>query len=165
MMIKSINSIQELEQFAAELVKEFFSSTIILASGDLGTGKTALAKQIAKHLGLNPNNIKSPTYALHLYYQLSTKNTNSLLSEPKFSPTSFHHLDLYRLKEIDLSTANLLTELCEEKNTIIYIEWPEKVAEFIKEKSNLQIIEINLKIEETNTRTITINKSRTASTN
>jgi tRNA threonylcarbamoyladenosine biosynthesis protein TsaE len=98
----------------AKLAKACDDKTcVIFLQGDLGAGKTTLARGFLKALGYN-GNVKSPTYTLVETYQL--KKINIL------------HLDLYRIlhpKEI----LNLgLFDLCSSEKTIYLIEWPEKAV-------------------------------------
>lgn len=50
--------------------------------GEVGAGKTALVRGVAAGLGLDPTQVRSPTFALHHLY--------------RGAPT-LHHLDCYRL--------------------------------------------------------------------
>ncbi len=79
---------------------------IILLCGELGAGKTLLAKGIAAALGIDPNEVVSPSFTLMNRYQ-----GNFLL----------FHIDLYRLGEkID----NGLPEIDDHIDEgIIVVEW------------------------------------------
>ncbi|MDR0607422.1 MAG: tRNA (adenosine(37)-N6)-threonylcarbamoyltransferase complex ATPase subunit type 1 TsaE [Candidatus Peribacteria bacterium] len=76
-----ISSPEAMHQFGKALAHQHHS---ILLSGDLGAGKTTLAKGFAAGLGINPVQVQSPTYTyLNVYDQ-------KLL-----------HLDMYRLERFD----------------------------------------------------------------
>ena len=47
-----------------ELAGELAPDGVLLLSGDLGTGKTVLARGIAAALGIEPREVQSPTYTL-----------------------------------------------------------------------------------------------------
>ena len=83
---------------------------IVYLEGDLGAGKTALARAILRGRGY-PGKVKSPTYTLIEPYQ--------------FGGQSVVHLDLYRLgdpEELEwLGLRDLLTE-----TVLILVEWPER---------------------------------------
>ena len=93
------------EKLAAELP----ARGVALLIGDLGAGKTTLAKGIAKGRGAaDPEQVSSPTFTLIHEY----------------SPKLFH-IDLYRLdEEREVETLGLDEIL--EKDALILIEWGEK---------------------------------------
>lgn len=81
--------------------------------GDLGAGKTVFAKGIARHYGVDPHQVVSPTFALVSRYGEGTRPV--------------YHLDLYRIE-----SAGELTELgiedMEEEAAVVIVEWPERLA-------------------------------------
>ncbi len=102
---------EELMFTASTLAKSLYGTqTNVLLTGELGAGKTTFVKGLAKGLGLNADDIVSPTFTLEQRYPLSEDGT--LL-----------HLDLYRLSEKD--AAPLLAS-GDELPGIRCIEWPEK---------------------------------------
>ena len=113
---------------------------IILLSGDLGSGKTALVKGIAFFLGIKET-ITSPTFDILKSYQI---NKNKML---------FYHIDAYRLKNIN----NIgLEEIINSDNCIVAIEWPEIVKKIIYKP----FLEVMIKYEkERNKRKIIFNIS------
>ena len=81
MQTLTIPSPQEMHQLGKELAK---NHKIILLQGDLGAGKTTFAKGFAEGLGINPEQVQSPTYTyLNIYDE-------KLL-----------HLDMYRLESFE----------------------------------------------------------------
>ena len=100
---------------------------IILLSGSLGAGKTVLAKGIAQGLGINKNDVVSPTFVLLRIY--SGKHL-------------LQHFDFYRIKTPqDLFSLGLPEYLYSDAVTII--EWPERLKfllpkEFLKIKLSIQ---------------------------
>ncbi len=81
-------------------------------SGDLGAGKTTLARGVIRALGF-PGKVKSPSYALVEPY------TNSRLS--------LYHFDFFRFKDPSEWADAGLSE-CFDGLAIALIEWPEKAA-------------------------------------
>jgi tRNA threonylcarbamoyladenosine biosynthesis protein TsaE len=91
------------------LAGELPSKAVVLLIGNLGAGKTTIAKGIVKGLGAaRPEEVSSPTFTLIHEY----------------SP-SVYHIDLYRLD----SAAQLETLGLEEifdREAVVLIEWGEK---------------------------------------
>ena len=90
------------------------SPAIILLRGELGVGKTTLAKGIIAAFGsAKADEVTSPTF--------------SLVHEYKGNPTVYH-LDLYRLNTIpELETLGLADLLDDE--SVVLIEWGEKFTQ------------------------------------
>ncbi len=90
---------------------------IIFLSGDLGTGKTTLVKEIVQALGLR-DPIKSPTFTIVEPYELSSSN--------------LYHIDLYRINDPSELESIGLKEYLIEPRAIIFIEWPENSFGYLK---------------------------------
>lgn len=124
-----INSLQELEIFARFLANSISKHEVIFCRGDLGSGKTSLAKSFFKEMGVKEN-ITSPTFNLHLQY------------ESKLGLCS--HYDLYRLKNLDDA---IEIGIFDDEN-ICFIEWPEIIQEEFKDPDfliTITILENNLR--------------------
>jgi len=90
----------------------------VYLSGDLGSGKTTLARALLQALGVQ-GRIKSPTYALVEPYQIASK--------------SAYHIDLYRLNGTPRELEELgLRELIFEDGWLL-LEWPERAQGFLPE--------------------------------
>ena len=81
----------------------------MLVEGDLGAGKTAFVKGIAAGLGLDPEDVSSPSFALVHEYG------------PAGKPPLLVHGDLYRVFA-GASIADL--GLDERESAILAVEWP-----------------------------------------
>ena len=96
--------------FGASLAKHLPSRLVLYLEGDLGTGKTTLARGLLAGLGYR-GAVRSPTYTLLEPYELAGAR--------------LYHLDLYRLadpRELDyLGLRDLLGE-----DAIWVVEWPER---------------------------------------
>ena len=117
-----LSGLDETKQLAAKIasfLKEENNLPIsIHLSGDLGTGKTTLVKEVLNCLGIE-NFINSPTFTLIEPYEI-----NDL---------KIFHIDLYRVEKITELSAIGLEEYLHEVNSINFIEWPEKGSGFLKE--------------------------------
>ena len=135
-------SIKETEKFAQEFLENTksnnLSATIAGLKGDLGSGKTAFTKAVAKHLGVELT-VTSPTFVIEKIYKLEGQKYEHLV-----------HIDAYRLEgsgELEtLGFKKLLTDL----GNLILIEWPENVLEILPEN----IRTINFKFVDETTREI-----------
>ena len=125
-MNKTINSLEELNVEAVNFLKKLSKktksdkATVVCLSGDLGAGKTAFTKCIAKSLGID-DVVTSPTFILEKVYTL-----------PRESIVGEHfkkliHIDAYRLSSASEMRALDWEHLLSEEHNLIFIEWPEQV--------------------------------------
>lgn len=92
---------------------------VVGLSGDLGAGKTAFSQRMAKLLGVG-DVVNSPTFVIQKNY---------LTQNPVFK--NFVHIDAYRLEGGEEIEKLKFRELLKTPETLIFIEWPEKVAEIL----------------------------------
>ena len=107
------------EVLAKEIVKSENSATVVGLYGDLGSGKTAFMQATAKCLGVRET-VTSPTFVIEKIYKLDHQNFDHLI-----------HIDSYRLKSGDELLHLGWEEIAKNPKNIIFIEWPEKVAEIL----------------------------------
>ena len=118
-----LHSLDDTENVGKLIGKNLISGTIILLSGELGTGKTTVTKSICAALGVNPDVVISPTYTLVNVY------TGKWL---------IHHVDLFRLSSPeDLDNFDRDDLICEEGITLV--EWPELIKPLLAEEPRLMI--------------------------
>ncbi len=97
---------------------------VVGLSGELGVGKTAFVKALAKELGIIET-VTSPTFGLLRTYHIPQESTCPF--------SRLAHIDAYRLeKGDDLHTLGW-GELVSDPSTLICIEWPEQVVETLPE--------------------------------
>lgn len=99
-------------QVGAQLI----GGEILLLSGPLGAGKTVFVKGIAAALGLDPEEVTSPTFTL---------------VNPYAGRLTLYHIDLYRLVEgASAAHAVDLDELLRDEEAVIVIEWAERLGRY-----------------------------------
>ena len=119
LVLSSLDETKKLaEKIASFLTEENNFPISIHLSGDLGTGKTTLVKEVLIYLGIE-NFINSPTFTLIEPYEIDD--------------LKIFHIDLYRVEKISELSAIGLEEYLQEANSINFIEWPEKGSGFLKE--------------------------------
>lgn len=101
------------DALGADLAAQLKPGDLVLLVGDLGAGKTALARAIIRTLAGDPDlDVPSPTFAL---------------VQPYDSPRgAILHADLYRLgdpREVDE------LGLADNPDAIVLVEWPERAPE------------------------------------
>jgi tRNA threonylcarbamoyladenosine biosynthesis protein TsaE len=100
------------EQIGAQLT----GGEIILLDGPLGSGKTVFVKGLASALGIDPDEVTSPSFTLF---------------NPYAGRLPLFHIDLYRLDE-GASGAHAvdLEELLSNERAVIVIEWAHRLGQY-----------------------------------
>src|SRR5947207_8200004 len=94
---------------AALLGARLTGGEVILLSGPLGAGKTIFVKGLASALGIDPEDVTSPSFTL---------------VNPHEGRLLLYHIDLYRLDEGAAAAAAMdLDELLADEQAVIVIEW------------------------------------------
>jgi tRNA threonylcarbamoyladenosine biosynthesis protein TsaE len=107
----STGSVRDTEAIGEALARELSPSDVVYLEGELGAGKTAFARGVARGLGASARDVASPTFALlHEYV----------------GPTGeivLRHLDLYRLGDAarDLEVLGLPHSM---EGAPVCVEWP-----------------------------------------
>ena len=131
MLINIFNiSKEEKTKYIAEKISNICNKGDVIAlSGRLGIGKTTFAKHFIKKAS-KVGQVPSPSYNLLLSYK-----TNN---------TMIHHMDAWRLKNVEEAISLGITEMYE--NSIFIIEWAEKIKKILPPDClQLQIFEENSK--------------------
>lgn len=129
-MEKTVRTLVEFEAEAARFAGTLAAretATLVTLSGELGAGKTAFAKAVARSLGVEEI-VNSPTFVLEKIYLLPEERAfNYGMPKPTFK--RLVHIDAYRLeKGSDLSALGF-DELVRDAGNLILLEWPEIVAD------------------------------------
>ena len=106
------NSPAETEAFAKEYAKTLRAGDILLLDGDMGAGKTAFAKGVAKGLGIEEE-VTSPTYAYMNDYD-----------------GRLFHYDCYRIQSVEQAETLGLADYLD-MGGICLIEWAQNIASLL----------------------------------
>jgi len=122
-----ISSLEELAEAAAEVLnmsadRKAVGAAVLGLSGDLGAGKTTFVQTLAKKLGVQET-VTSPTFVIMKSYSVKGRFKKLV------------HIDAYRVENIDEMRVLGFAELLEQKDTIICIEWAEKIKELLPKET------------------------------
>jgi tRNA threonylcarbamoyladenosine biosynthesis protein TsaE len=101
---------RETEDAASNLSKGFVGGEVVLLHGELGAGKTAFVRGLARGIGANPDDVSSPTF--------------TLVQEYAGPAATLYHVDLYRLEGPEIEDLGL--EDLVSGDGIVAIEWAER---------------------------------------
>ena len=117
MMQYTTNSPAETEAIGAALGKILPAGTVIAYRGDLGAGKTAFTRGLARGLGCSEM-VTSPTY--------------TIVNEYLGGRLPLFHFDMYRLRSSD-DLWDIGWEDYLDRNGVCAVEWSENVADAMEE--------------------------------
>ena len=102
-------------RFGEKLAQVLQPGLFVSLSGELGSGKTTLARGILRGLGYE-GKVKSPTYTLVEVYELSRLD--------------LYHFDLYRFKDSrELLEAGFRDDF--DSRNVCLVEWPERAKDLL----------------------------------
>ena len=95
------------EAFGVRLGKQLRGGEVVELVGDIGSGKTTLARGLARGLD-STDHVSSPTFVVSKVYR---------------GRLTLHHLDLYRLSEPGLIAHQLAEIIKGDSNAVVVVEW------------------------------------------
>jgi len=123
---------------------ELAGGEIILLNGALGAGKTMLVKGIAQAVGIDEEEVTSPSFTL---------------VNPHPGRLLLYHIDLYRLDEgASAAHAVDLDEILTDERAVVLIEWAERLGRYPLPG---EVINIAISGDGEGPRTIEISKTST----
>ena len=129
-------NLSQIENISKKILLKLSNSDSLYMFGELGSGKTTLARIIIQQLQekykVKKTEVPSPTF--------------NLLHEYEIKSLKVMHYDLYRLKNNqDIQKLGIFED---NKNKIIIIEWPEKIKKKIKNRLEITLYyqkEVNIR--------------------
>jgi tRNA threonylcarbamoyladenosine biosynthesis protein TsaE len=119
---------------ARDLAANLRAGDVLLLRGQLGAGKTAFVRGLAQGLGVDPEEVSSPTF--------------TLIHEYRGGRLTLYHVDLYRLERT--AAEDLGLEELGVRDGVLAIEWPDRLAHAMPDS-----IAVALDIVDDQTRRIT----------
>ncbi len=110
------NDPEETYRVGEEIGAQLSGGEILLLDGPLGAGKTVFVKGLATALGVDPDEVTSPSFTL---------------VNPYVGRLPLFHIDLYRLEEgAPAAEAVDLEELLSDEQAVIAIEWAHRLGNY-----------------------------------
>ena len=100
----------ETETAGEHLGQTLTAGDVVLLFGDLGAGKTAFVRGLARGVGANPDEVSSPTF--------------TIVQEYTGRSATLYHVDLYRLETAEIDDLGL--DDLVSCDGIVAIEWAER---------------------------------------
>ncbi len=120
-----VDNLADLQEEARQYIKDLAprdGATIVGLSGNLGAGKTAFTKEVAKLLGIE-DDVTSPTFVIQKSYPIDFQGF-----------TEFIHIDAYRLETGEEMKPLKFESTLQKKTNLIFIEWPEHIFSILPEE-------------------------------
>ena len=109
-------SVEETEQLGQALAEHLGPGTVVAFTGDLGAGKTAFVRGLARGLGI-PDRVTSPTF--------------TIVNEYEGGRLPLFHFDMYRLASseelFDIGWEDYLA-----RGGVCAVEWSENIADALE---------------------------------
>jgi tRNA threonylcarbamoyladenosine biosynthesis protein TsaE len=127
------------ERAGREIARSLAPDAVVHLVGDLGAGKTFLARAIASELGADPHEVASPSFAIIHEY-------------PRRNAPPVIHIDGYRLSEnrrewLEIGIPELLAG-----PGVKLIEWPKREFEEFEDSH----VEVRIEVRDDGAREITV---------
>ena len=132
-----IQSEDELQMVARELLDALNGRTVVALRGEMGAGKTTLIRALAEVMGVE-DQVTSPTFALVNEYR--SANGERL-----------YHFDFYRIDDLH-EAYDLGYEEYFYSGDLCLVEWPEKVEPLLPE----EVVELSIRVDSPTERTFEI---------
>jgi tRNA threonylcarbamoyladenosine biosynthesis protein TsaE len=108
---------EETEDLGRTLARGLGGGELVLLVGDLGLGKTVFVRGMAQGLGIEPDDVSSPSFTLIQHY--------------RGGRLPLAHIDLYRLStDEEIGTLGLDEILA--SSAVVVVEWGDRLPPFLR---------------------------------
>ncbi|MCZ6836842.1 MAG: tRNA (adenosine(37)-N6)-threonylcarbamoyltransferase complex ATPase subunit type 1 TsaE [Planctomycetota bacterium] len=115
------NDERQTMSIAASIARHLRPGDFLALEGPLGSGKTCFVRGLAQGLGLDPDQVSSPTFVLRHEYEKDGDPASPVLT----------HIDAYRLSSHEDLESIGWEELVKGDRSIVAIEWASRIAQAI----------------------------------
>lgn len=113
------HSAEETCSLGVAVARDTNPGSVLALRGDLGAGKTTFVQGFLEALGAEKPYV-SPTFVIMKEYDLAEPSANGI--------RRIYHVDAYRMDDPSEIEKLGFAEWCEDKEGIVLVEWPEKIA-------------------------------------
>lgn len=113
-----VKNLEDIDRAADEFVRNMDQDTVFAFRGDMGVGKTTFISAVCRRLGVDTDDVSSPTFAIISEYRSDT--TAELI----------YHFDMYRIENED-EALDAGVEDYFYSGALCFVEWPEKIADLL----------------------------------
>lgn len=131
---------EETKKLGKKVGKSLHGGEVLCLYGDLGAGKTTFLTGCITYF-VPKSRILSPTFIIVRHYLASHATIKNI-----------YHIDLYRLEKSEEISPLGLSEFMHKPDTVVAIEWAERLGNLLPKKR----IDVRFEIRENNERIITI---------
>ena len=121
------HSPEQTQRLGRALAARLAGGQVVALTGHLGAGKTQWVKGLAAGLGIDPNDVHSPTFTLINEYAPQRAGPSSGPAQAM----RLYHIDVYRLSGAAELDAIGFGEIVATADGIVAVEWADRVAELI----------------------------------
>jgi len=127
---------EETKQIARQFARTIIKNEVIALFGELGSGKTTFVQGFAEEFGIQ-RKITSPTFVMIKAYPVLSENFQNKIA--KRGIKSLYHLDLYRAQShSDVATLGI-SDIMENPENILLIEWAQKLGPLLFSRKHTEI--------------------------
>ncbi len=137
----TIASLDDVARAADEFVQAIDQSTVFAFFGSMGAGKTTFISAVARALGVDAEEVSSPSFAIVNEYRSET--TAELI----------YHFDLYRLESL-AEAMDVGIEDYFDSGALCFVEWPDKVVDIMPEDA----VRVDIEVNEDGSRTLCLSE-------
>ena len=136
-----IPSLGDLPEAARKFVAEMDDSTVYAFYGDMGAGKTTFISELCRALGVDEDDMSSPSFSIINEYRSSS--TGELI----------YHFDLYRLENPE-EAEDIGVEDYFYSGALCLLEWPERIEDMLPDDT----VKVQLIVNDDDSRDLIINQ-------